>query len=61
MDPGGNFVEIFARDTGVPIAPNGMFDFIANDHIHHYKLKGVDEFEDILLHIITILSEQAKQ
>ena len=60
---GGELVGNFARDTGVPIKSNGLFDFIArhfsNDHIHHYKLKGVDVFEDIL-DIITILSKQAQ-
>ena len=63
----GNFVKEFAEQTGVPIEPRGLFDFVAKHlsigNVHYYKLKGLDDKDQFgaFLEIITILSEQAME
>ena len=63
----GNFVKEFAEQTGVPIEPRGLFDFVAkhfaNEHVHYYKLESLDDKDHFgaFLEIITILSEQARE
>ena len=62
---GGNLVDTFAEQTGVPIQPRGLFDSIAKhtDRIHYYKLKSLDNKDEFgaLMEIIAILSEQARE
>ena len=61
----GYLVKGFAEQTGVPIEPHGLFDFVAkhlyNKHVHYYKLESLhnkDEF-GALREIIAIVARQA--
>ena len=63
----GDLVKGFAEQTGVPIEPRGLFDFVAkhlsNEHVHYYKLKGLDSNDEFraLKEIIRIVARQAKE
>ena len=60
-----NLVKGFAEQTGVPIEPRGLFDFVAKHlsigNVHYYKLKGLDSDDEFraLRDIIEIIAIQA--
>ena len=60
-----NLVKGFAEQTGVPIEPRGLFDFVAQHlsigNVHYYKLKSLDSDDEFcaLRDIIRIIAIQA--
>ena len=60
-----NLVKGFAEQTGVPIEPRGLFDFVAQHlsigNVHYYKLESLDNNDQFgaLRDIIKIVAKQA--